>query len=111
MSPRKSGKTEPLFTKVKKNIIQVRKQGEPPEDDLESMEGFVCDLCKSGIKRAGIVQCPFCGRWICRDKCYSADELSCISCAGVIRLMRESVVLSDLAVEENEKKEPKEKKK
>lgn len=111
MSPLKSNRTEPLFTKVKKNITQVRKQGEPPEEDLESMEGYVCDLCKSGIKRSGIIQCPFCGRWICREKCYSSDELSCISCAGVIRLMRESVVLSDLADEGKETKEPKEKKK
>ena len=85
-----------LFSKVKDTIKPVRKQGDPPEEDLDNMEGYVCDLCLVSIKRAGISQCPFCGRWICRENCYSEDELSCRSCAGVIRLMRESVVLLEL---------------
>jgi len=98
-------KSEPLFIKVRKNIKQVRKQGDPPEEDLESMDGYKCDLCLVAVKKAEIIQCPFCGRWVCRDKCYSDEELSCISCAGIIRLMRESVVLEDLVKpEEPEKK-------
>jgi len=85
-----------LFSKVKDTIRPVRKQGDPPEEDLEKMEGFVCDLCLVSTKRAEISQCPFCGRWVCRDNCYSEEELCCRSCAGVIRLMRESVVLGEL---------------
>jgi len=85
-----------LFSKVRGSIKQVRKQGDPPEEDLENMDGYVCDLCLVSIKRAELSQCPFCGRWICRDNCYSEDELCCRSCAGVIRLMRESVVLGEL---------------
>jgi hypothetical protein len=100
---------EPLFNKVRKNIKPVRKQGEPPEEDLENMEGFICDLCLKSTGRAEIIQCPFCGRWVCRTGCYSDDELSCVSCAGVIRLMRESVVLGDLT--EPEKPEKKKNKK
>ncbi|MGA1820866.1 MAG: hypothetical protein ACMUHU_07660 [Thermoplasmatota archaeon] len=102
-----------LFSKVRGSIKQVRKQGDPPEEDLENMDGFVCDLCLVSIKRAEISQCPFCGRWVCRGNCYSEEELCCRSCAGVIRLMRESVVLGELgssqepvkAAEEPRKKE------
>lgn len=96
MSPGRSPK-EPLFRRVKETIKPVRKQGDPPEEDLESLDGYVCDLCKDGVKKASVIQCPFCGRWVCRNQCYSDDELCCISCAGVIKLMRESVVLSDLS--------------
>ncbi|MBN1391138.1 MAG: hypothetical protein JXA22_10905 [Candidatus Thermoplasmatota archaeon] len=85
-----------LYTMVKETIKPVRKQGDPPEEDLENMDGFICDLCLVPIKRSEISQCPFCGRWICRDRCYSEDELCCKSCAGIIRLMRESVVLGEL---------------
>ncbi|MGA1792835.1 MAG: hypothetical protein ACMUHM_02690 [Thermoplasmatota archaeon] len=102
-----------LFSKVRGSIKQVRKQGDPPEEDLEEMDGFVCDLCLVSIKRAELSQCPFCGRWICRDNCYSEDELCCRSCAGVIRLMRESVVLGELGSPQEVSKsteEPKEKK-
>ena len=98
-------RSEPLFTKVKKNIKQVRKQGDPPEEDLESMDGYKCDLCLVSAKRAEIIQCPFCGRWVCRDKCYTDDELSCVSCAGIIKLMRESVVIEDLSRPENNEKQ------
>jgi hypothetical protein len=95
MRQKKVGR-ESLFKKVKETIKPVRKQGDPPEEDLELMDGYVCDLCKAPMKRSEIIQCPFCGRWICRRQCYNAEELCCKSCAGVIKLMRESVVLSDL---------------
>ncbi len=86
-----------LFSKVKNTIKPVRKQGDPPEEDLESMDGLICDLCLVSIKRSRILQCPFCGRWICRTGCYNDEELCCRSCAGVIKLMRESVVLGELS--------------
>ena len=101
-------RTEPLFNKVRKNIKQVRRQGDPPEEDLESMDGYKCDLCLVALKRAEIIQCPFCGRWVCRDKCYNDEELSCVSCAGIIRLMRESTVLEDLAKPSEQPKKSKE---
>lgn len=100
---------EPLYNKVLKSIKLVRKQGDPPEEDLETMEGYVCDLCLRSVGRSEIIQCPFCGRWICRSECYSSEELTCVSCAGVIRLMRESVVLEDLAKPEENRKEKKKK--
>ena len=103
---------EALYTKVKKNIKPVRKQGDPPEEDLEKMDGYICDLCMKSIGRSQVIQCPFCGRWVCRTGCYSDEELSCISCAGVIKLMRESVVLEDLSgPEEKVEKKDKNKKK
>ena len=93
----KSEKRSPdLFSKVKDTIKPVRKQGDPPEDDIESMDGYVCDLCLVSIKKSEISQCPFCGRWVCRSGCYSDEDLCCNSCAGVIKLMRESVVLGEL---------------
>jgi hypothetical protein len=104
-------KKEPLFNKVQKSIKPVRKQGDPPEEDLENMEGYICDLCLRSIGRSEIIQCPFCGRWVCRMGCYSGEELSCVSCAGVIRLMRESVVLNDLSRPEEKKKSEKKKSK
>jgi len=94
---KQSSKGPDLFSKVKDTIKPVRKQGDPPEEDLESMDGLVCDLCLVTLKRSRILQCPFCGRWVCKDSCYSEDELCCRSCAGVIKLMRESVVLGELA--------------
>ena len=105
--------SNPLFDKVKEIIEPVRKQGDPPEEDIQSMDGYVCDLCLAPIKRSELIQCPFCGRWVCRTQCYSKDELCCVSCAGVIRLMRESVVLGELVTsdEDSKKKMKKTKKK
>lgn len=96
MSPRRKNEKDTLFTKVQSSIKPVRKQGDPPEEDLEEMDGLVCDLCLITVKRSEITQCPFCGRWVCMDECYNDDELCCKSCAGVIRLMRESIVLEDM---------------
>ncbi len=105
MARRSNGK-EVLFNRVRSSIKPVRKQGDLPEEDLESMDGFKCDLCLDVIKRAQLLQCPFCGRWICRKQCYSFDEMVCLSCAGVVRLMRESMVLGSLGeIEESPKKE------
>ena len=96
MNLRKKKEKESLFSKVKESIKPVRKQGDPREEDLEKMDGYVCDLCLVSIKRAELTQCPFCGRWICMDECYNDEELCCKSCAGVIRLMRESIILDDM---------------
>jgi len=85
---------EPSFYKlVKKNIEKIREQGEPPRADLssfESMDKYVCDLCKASISRSSLIQCSFCGRWICRDDCFDREDVSCLNCHGVIKLLRES---------------------
>lgn len=107
MNLRKKKEKENLFSKVRDSIRPVRKQGDPPEEDLEDMDAYVCDLCLVTVKRSEITQCPFCGRWVCLNDCYNDDELCCRSCAGVIRLMRESIVLGDMKEvpgEEEEKK-------
>jgi len=101
---KRSDRGEALFNKVKTSIKPVRKQGDPPEEDIETMDGYVCDLCLDVVKKARILQCPFCGRWVCRDQCYSSEEMCCISCGGVIRLMRESIVLGDISKEQEEEK-------
>ncbi|MFW3146566.1 MAG: hypothetical protein ACMUIE_07120 [Thermoplasmatota archaeon] len=102
MRGRADKKRSELFTKVRETIKPVRKQGDPPEEDLELMEGYICDLCKVSVKGSKILQCPFCGRWVCRTGCYSEDELCCRSCAGVIRLMRESIVLGEMSEKKEE---------
>ena len=85
---------EPSFYKlVKKNIEKIREQGEPPRSDLssfESMDKYVCDLCKASISRSSLIQCSFCGRWVCRDDCFDREDVSCINCHGIIKLLRES---------------------
>ena len=85
---------EPDFFKlVKKNIEKIREQGETPRSDLASfdtMDKYVCDLCKASAERAGLIQCSFCGRWVCREGCFDREDVSCLNCHGVIRLLRES---------------------
>ena len=95
---------EVLFEKVKGTIQPIRRQGDPPEEDIEAMDGYICDLCLARIKRSELIQCPFCGRWVCRSQCYAREDLCCVSCAGVIRLMRESIVLGELRDSRDEKK-------
>ena len=82
-----------FYKLVKKNIEKIREQGEPPRTDLgafDSMDKYVCDLCRASVIRSGLIQCSFCGRWICRDNCFDRDDVSCLNCHGVIKLLRES---------------------
>lgn len=71
-------------------IPKVREGGEPPKTDVLSLDSFVCDLCKGIIERAGLVQCGFCGRWICRSNCWSTVYLACLACSGLIKIWKES---------------------
>ncbi|MDP7264505.1 MAG: hypothetical protein QGH39_02990 [Candidatus Thermoplasmatota archaeon] len=78
---------------VRKNIEKIREQGETPRTDLsafDSMDKYVCDLCRASVDRSGLIQCSFCGRWVCRNDCFDRDDVSCLNCHGVIRLLRES---------------------
>lgn len=84
-------KEQDLYEIVMRRVTKVREQGEPPKSDLLSLDSFVCDLCKAVIERSGLVQCPFCGRWICRTQCWDMRRKACISCAGVIKLCKEGV--------------------
>jgi len=82
-----------FYKLVRKNIEKIREQGEPPRTDpiaFDSMDKYVCDLCRASITRSGLIQCSFCGRWVCRENCFDPDDVSCINCHGVIKLLRES---------------------
>lgn len=81
-----------LYSDITRRITRVRKQGEPPKSDPLSpaLDTYVCDLCRDSVGKSGLIQCPFCGRWICRNKCWNKEEDTCISCASIIKLSRES---------------------
>lgn len=79
-----------MFDSVISSIPRVRKAGEQPQESLSSFDVFECDLCKGYVGRKELIQCPYCGRWVCRQDCWEKDEMACMSCASVIRLGRET---------------------
>lgn len=79
-----------------KSIKKVREPGEKPEDDLLSMDKYVCDLCQGVREREEITQCGFCGRWVCKDSCWNTELKACESCSGVIMLAKESSELEEI---------------
>ncbi len=80
-----------LSKRVMKDIQRVRKAGEEPKGDLYSLDHMKCDLCQGKVEQRGIIQCPFCGRWICRENCWMDEEGACKSCMGIIKLHREAL--------------------
>ncbi len=76
------------FDKVMKNVKRIREPGEKPEEDLLSMDKFVCDLCQGDFEKKEITQCGFCGRWICKESCWDDDLRACESCSGLIKLAK-----------------------
>ena len=78
-----------IYAEVMRRITKIRGQGEPPKSDLFSFDSF-CDLCKGIAVRSEILQCPFCGRWVCREKCWHQIVMACTSCSSVIKLCKES---------------------
>lgn len=76
--------------KVVKKITIIREQGAPPRTDTLSFNHYVCDLCKGIYERAKIIQCPFCGRWICREKCWNEEHLACLNCTSIIKIVKQS---------------------
>jgi hypothetical protein len=86
-----------VLERVMDSIERVRKPGEPPQEALHSFDEFECDLCKGFAPRAGIAQCPYCGRWVCRSTCWEPQRRSCLACASVIDLGLEAMVLEERA--------------
>ena len=84
-------KGEDLYTKVTQHITKVREQGEAPKSDLFSMDAYTCDLCKGTISKEDLIQCAFCGRWVCRKNCWDTNFNACTTCVGVIKLCKESI--------------------
>ncbi|MFP4142831.1 MAG: hypothetical protein ACLFSM_00040 [Thermoplasmata archaeon] len=80
--------TKDAFDRVVDVIEKIREPGEKPENDLYSMDKFVCDLCQGVREREGITQCGFCGRWVCKgdNSCWDDDLKCCESCSGLIKL-------------------------
>jgi hypothetical protein len=71
---------------VFKIIKKVREPGEPPSQSSKSFDLFECDLCKGDIEKSKLTQCPYCGRWICKENCWNTKNLACTSCTSVIKL-------------------------
>lgn len=90
------------FDKVVNSIVQVREPGEQPRESLFGFDEFECDLCKGIVPRKKLTQCAFCGRWICKDRCWNSESMSCVSCAGVIKLSKESVDIESDDMDDNE---------
>ncbi len=76
------------FDKVLKNVKKIREPGEGPEESMESMDSYLCDLCKDEKKPSEIIQCGFCGRWVCKEGCWGTSLKACESCSGLILLAR-----------------------
>ena len=71
---------------VIKVIKRVKEQGEPPSQSVTSFDLLECDLCKGDVEKSKLTQCPYCGRWICKDNCWNKKNLACISCSSIIEL-------------------------
>ena len=83
-----------LLDGVQEKIKRVRDPTEKPKQDMTDpdISVFECDLCFDKARKGQITQCPFCGRWICQERCYTDEEGACRSCTSVIRLQRESMI-------------------
>ena len=73
------------FSDLKKDIVVMRKQGEPPVKNPNTFAQYVCDLCSTDHPIFGLRQCVLCGRWAC-DACWKSDLYACKSCAGLIKI-------------------------
>ena len=81
------------FDRVIGSIERVRKPGEDPAESLFALDEFECDLCKGYIQRRELIQCHYCGRWVCKESCWNDEHLACMSCASVIKLGKETTQL------------------
>ncbi len=81
-------RSKDAFDRVMKTVTKIREQGEKPEEDIYSMDKFICDLCQGDFKKKEITQCGFCGRWICKENCWDKDLRACESCSGLIKLAK-----------------------
>lgn len=74
-----------LYQRLKKEIIPVRKQGEPPSKDAFTFSKYVCDLCSTTHRLSALKQCAVCGRWAC-TACWTPEYYVCNSCGGILKL-------------------------
>ena len=81
----KSKDSSERFRELKKEIVQMRKQGEPPVKDPGSFAQYMCDLCSTPHPVSELRQCVLCGRWAC-DACWKDEFYSCKSCSGLIKV-------------------------
>ena len=70
-----------------KVIKRVKEQGEPPSQSSTSFDLFECDLCKGDVEKSKLTQCPYCGRWICKENCWNKKNLACNSCSSIIKVV------------------------
>ncbi len=82
------GKRPNLYLQLKKEIHEVRKQGELPAKVPGSFSRYSCDLCNSSFPIGELRQCSVCGRWAC-GSCWTPEYYVCDSCNGVIKLHQE----------------------
>ena len=78
------GKKE--LNQVMKAITRIRDPGERPAQSSTDIDVFECDLCKGDTQKQKITQCPYCGRWICKENCWHENHLACNACASIISL-------------------------
>ncbi|MFW5946253.1 MAG: hypothetical protein ACOCTN_05215 [Candidatus Natronoplasma sp.] len=85
------------FDRVTEVIKKIREPGEKPENDLYSMDKFVCDLCQGVREREKITQCGFCGRWVCKgdNSCWDEELKCCESCSGLIILAKRGELMEE----------------
>ena len=81
----KSKGTSDKFHDLKKEIMVMRKQGDPPQKDPHSFAHYMCDLCSTPHPISKLRQCVLCGRWAC-DTCWKDEFYTCKSCAGIIKI-------------------------
>ena len=92
---------ETELNQIIKVIKRIREPEEYPSQSLTSFDFFECDLCKGDVEKTKLTQCPYCGRWICKENCWNEKNLACISCSSIIRLAGRK---EDLSYKENENK-------
>ena len=81
----KSKDSSERFRELKKEIVLMRKQGEPPVKGPGSFAQYMCDLCSTPHPVSELRQCVLCGRWAC-DACWKDEFYSCKSCSGLIKV-------------------------
>ncbi|WP_408669672.1 hypothetical protein [Methanochimaera problematica] len=74
-----------LYSRLRGDIVTMRKQGNFPEKDPSTFSKYYCDLCNDSFPLNEIKQCTLCGRWAC-SSCWTQDFYVCNSCNGVIKL-------------------------
>jgi len=75
-----------IYTELKKEVREVRKQGALPDKATGSFGRYYCDLCNKTAPAEELRQCSTCGRWVCSD-CFTPEYYLCNSCNGILKLL------------------------